>query len=297
MKFDIEKISTYKGHKDSIYYIGAGQNQDTFMSASGDGHVVEWANPEEGKPLAKVQNPIYAMAFLPEIKKLVIGENSQGIRIVDLNDKKEEAFLKIGKASLFAVVPYQNLTFIGTSMGYVHIIDHEKNKFIHHIQGASQSARSIAINPNLGEFAVGFSDHKIRIYDLKSFTLKYTLDAHNNSVFSLLYHQDMLVSTGRDAHIKLWEANLSYILATSIPAHNYAINNLILLDGTPFLASCSLDKSIKIWNMSSMDLLKVIDKGKFASHGTSVNKLWWNHHSQRLYSGSDDRTISEWKIF
>jgi WD repeat-containing protein 61 len=57
-----------------------------------------------------------------------------------------------------------------------------------------------------------------------------------------------------------------------------------------------MDKSIKIWDANTLQLLKVIDKARHAGHGTSVNKLWWSGHRQQLVSASDDRSISVWEI-
>jgi WD40 repeat protein len=57
-----------------------------------------------------------------------------------------------------------------------------------------------------------------------------------------------------------------------------------------------MDKSIKVWDMEALKLLKVIDKARHAGHGTSVNKLLWTNYNDQLASASDDRTISIWNI-
>lgn len=297
MNFEITKIASFRGHKDSVYDIADGLTDGKFLSASGDGYVVEWESPEVGIPLVKVDNPIYAIEHLKADNLLWVGENSQGLHLIDTENKKEKAFIKLGKVSIFSIKTFENKTFVANSLGYIHIIDVESQKFIQHIKASEKSARTLAVNEQARELAVGFSDHKIRIYDIDTYQKKYEINAHSNSVFSVVYHQNFLISAGRDAHIKLWDAALGYLQVTDIPAHNYAVNHLTLLNNSKLLASCSMDKAIKIWNLDNMQLLKVIDKGKFASHGTSVNKLWWNSQTERLLSASDDRTISEWKLF
>jgi WD40 repeat protein len=57
-----------------------------------------------------------------------------------------------------------------------------------------------------------------------------------------------------------------------------------------------MDKSIKVWDAQNLRLLKVIDKGRHAGHGTSVNKLLWTSFNNQLLSASDDRTISAWDL-
>lgn len=297
MKFEINKAATYKGHKDSVYDLAEGITEGRFLSASGDGYLVEWISPEEGTPVARVNHPVYAFEHRKPQQQVWLGENSEGIHLIDTGRKKAEAFLKLGKVSVFSIVSAGNKTLAGNSLGYIHIIDNQQNTFLKHLQVSSKSIRAIAVNALSGEFAVGSSDHCIHIYDLDSLQLKKTIEAHTNSVFTLAWHDRYLISSGRDAHINIWDSSLAWLPVASVPAHNYAINHILPLKGTPLLASCSMDKSIKIWDIDSMRLLKVIDKGKFASHGTSVNRLWWNENTRRLFSASDDRTISEWELF
>ena len=57
-----------------------------------------------------------------------------------------------------------------------------------------------------------------------------------------------------------------------------------------------MDKSIKVWEAETLQLLKVIDRARHAGHGTSVNKLLWLADGRALISASDDRTLSVWAI-
>jgi WD40 repeat protein len=57
-----------------------------------------------------------------------------------------------------------------------------------------------------------------------------------------------------------------------------------------------MDKSLKVWKLDELRLLKVIDRARHAGHGTSVNKVLWTNYENQLVSASDDRTISVWNI-
>jgi WD40 repeat protein len=76
----------------------------------------------------------------------------------------------------------------------------------------------------------------------------------------------------------------------------YAINNISYRPDGKYFATCSMDKSIKIWDASTFRLLKVIDKSRHAGHATSVNKLLWTAYEDQLVSASDDHTLSIWNI-
>ena len=75
----------------------------------------------------------------------------------------------------------------------------------------------------------------------------------------------------------------------------YAINHISIDPSHSLLASCSMDKAIKIWEIKTKTLLKVVDKRKYPAHGTSINRLLWNSEDI-LLSCSDDRTITAWKV-
>ena len=118
------------------------------------------------------------------------------------------------------------------------------------------------------------------------------------SVFTLAYSPDfqLLLSAGRDAHLKSWDVNSAYSSFHDIVAHMYAINHIEYSPDGKHFVTCSMDKSIKVWDSHTFKLLKVIDKARHAGHGTSVNKLLWSDHDNLLLSASDDRAISIWNI-
>ena len=103
------------------------------------------------------------------------------------------------------------------------------------------------------------------------------------------------VSGARDAHLKLWNT-ADYLLEENVVAHLYAINYLSFREDGKYLVTCSMDKSLKIWDSTSRNLLKVIDKARNAGHGTSINKVFWSTYSGVIVSVSDDRSVAIWQI-
>jgi WD40 repeat protein len=145
--------------------------------------------------------------------------------------------------------------------------------------------------------AVGFSDHKIRVYQLTDFTLLNTLDAHTNSVFTVAFTNDgkELLSGGRDVMLRSWLVNQNYKLDVDVAAHNLHINHIAFNPSGKLFATVSMDKTIKIWATEKFQLLKVVDKFKYDGHLSSVNKCLW-FDDETLLTGSDDRTIMMWMV-
>ncbi len=296
----VQKIHTLTGHRDCVYTLQPGEQPYQFFSGAGDGMIVLWdqRHPEEGELIAKLPNSVYAMHYRPEENLLMAGHNYEGIHLLDWKSKKEVSSLQLGKAAIFDIQSFENDLLVASGDGTVSVIDIQNLSIRKRITASQKNARSIAINKSKGEFAVAYSDHYIRVFDLKSFELIKEWQAHLNSVFSLCYSPDstILLSGSRDARIKGWDVLAGYTPAAEVAAHLYAINHLTFSPNGKHFVTCSLDKSIKVWDFDNLKLLKVIDKARHAGHGTSVNKLLWTSFNNQMISASDDRTISVWNL-
>ncbi len=297
---NIHKIDTFSGHRDSIYTIISKNNGSEFYSAGGDGYIIEWdlSKPDMGKLLAKAGTSVYALCHDPERNQLWIGQNYEGIQVIDTETKAVLHNSKITASAIFDIQIVNSKAIIAAGDGVLTIIDIATFSVQKHIKVSSKNIRCIAISPQKNEFAVGDSEHQIHIFNLTDFSLERTLKEHTNSVFSVSYSPDgkYLLSAGRDAHLKIWDTLNQYTIVENIPAHMYAINHIKFSPCGDFFATASLDKSIKIWSAKTFKLLKIIDRGRHAGHGTSVNKLLWSSYENQLISCSDDRMISVWEL-
>lgn len=296
----VEKIDTFGGHRDCVYALEGGLQPTQFFSAGADGLVVRWHldRPDQGDLVANVPTSVYALAMHPTSGLLWVGQNYEGLHLIDTERKQEVSSLKLTAAAIFDIKFHQNNAFITLSDGVVVVVNSDVLAVRTYLKASDQSARCVAINPVERDLAVGYSDNTVRIFDLETFALKRVIPAHTNSVFTLAYSPDFrfLLTAGRDAHLKSWDVEQGYALHQDIVAHLFAINHLTFSPDGRLFATASMDKSIKIWDADSYRLLKVVDRARHAGHGTSVNKLAWTNYHQQLLSASDDRTISVWKL-
>lgn len=71
--------------------------------------------------------------------------------------------------------------------------------------------------------------------------------------------------------------------------HTDPIRSLVFRSTTNTFATCSTDKTIKIWNLKS-------NKHKITGHGDSVSGLVFDPNKNQLISGSFDETIRIWEV-
>lgn len=155
----------------------------------------------------------------------------------------------------------------------------------------------IDINFEENEIAVASSDNKVYLIDAFQWKVKGVLEGPSNSVFcvSFVPNSHSLLAGSRDAQLYFYDRR-QLSLIKQIKAHLYTVNHLQPVAGDQFIASASRDKSVRIWNSTTLELIKSIDHLKNNGHTKSVNRLLWMPEQQLLLSASDDSTVLAWSI-
>ncbi|AYA38689.1 WD40 repeat domain-containing protein [Hymenobacter oligotrophus] len=299
----VQKLAQLTGHRDCVYALAGHAAERTFFSSGADGMVASWsidAPEQDGQLIAKVENSVYALHHEPSRQLLIVGHNYQGVQVINLADKALLHATALPPAPIFdfAYSAQRQRLFVALGDGTLAVLRTTDFGLEHLVRLSDKSLRCLSLNETLGELAVGGSDHRLRILDADTLQLKHTLTAATNSVFTAAYHptSSLLYSAGRDAHLRVYDATQGYAEVHTVVAHLFAINHLTFSPDARMLATCSMDKSIKLWDADTCRLLRVLDKARHAGHGTSVNRLFWSGRQNRLVSCSDDRSLAVWQV-
>lgn len=286
------------GHNASVFALSTTNDPRYILSGAGDGWVVRWDldEPELGKLIAKVDAQIFALKHLPDLDQVVVGNMNGGVHWVDLSHPERTKNIAHHRKGVFRILRIADEVYTAGGDGVLTRWDVHERRTIESIQLSHLSLRGLDYCPSREELAVGASDRNIYIIDLQSFEVKASIKAaHEHSVFSVQFSPDgqLLFSGGRDAQLKVWDANGLHNLSSQA-AHWFTINDIVFHPEGQFFATASRDKTIKIWDAQTFQLKKVLDTIRDRCHVNSVNSLLWSTHHHQLISASDDRSLMVW---
>lgn len=294
-----KKIHQSTGHRAALYTVTQSHTPRCLLAAGGDGWISEWQldDPETGRVIANTPTPIYALEISPPHwpeQLLLIGDMLGHFYWIDRAHPEAGRNVQHHSKGIYAIQWQlaEEEVFTAGGDGILTRWNPSEKRPVESIHLSNRPLRCMASNPRQDLLAVGASDGYIYYLRRSSFELLERVNAHQFSVFSLLWSPDgtVLYSGGRDALLKSWrDFNVNEI---SIPAHLGTINHLVLSPNGQWIASAGKDKNIKIWAAADLRLLKVLDTIREQGHFNSVNRLIWDENG--LFSVSDDRSIIFW---
>jgi len=247
----------------------------------------------------KLENPVYSLLHLPEHKQLLIGQGKGGIHIIDLAQKQEIRHLALHTQGIFDLKyhPGSDTVLALSADGFISIWNRLDYSLIRHIPIGDFKLRKADYSPDGKTMALSGADGRLRIFETEMYNELFTFDAHEKSSNIVKFgpQNKWLVSGGWDGFLRFWNPAADYKMVREIPAHNYAIYDIAFSPDLRFCATASRDKTIKIWDLATFDVLSKLD-AKSGGHSHSVNALHWSNFENLLISGGDDHKIIAWKI-
>ncbi len=295
----VTKVHTCTGHRSALYALAPGRDERHFLSAGGDGWVVEWSldDPETGHLLASVETQVFSLLHLPERNLLVAGNMNGGVHWIDWNDPSRTRNVQHHRQGVYDLVVVGEWLYSAGGDGLLTRWSVAEGRTVESVQLSNRPLRALAYSPLRQELAVGASDGSIYLLDEATLAVRRILaNAHLPSAFTVVYSPDQkkLLSGGRDALLRVWDLEQEAPLLLEMPAHRFTLNHLVFSPDAQLFATASRDKTFKIWDSLTCELLKVVDTLRYGGHINSVNRLLWLPGC--LVTASDDRTAMIWEV-
>ncbi|MBK9270827.1 MAG: hypothetical protein IPM48_04460 [Saprospiraceae bacterium] len=290
---------TLTGHLGGVYCLVDGMRDGCFYSAGSDGHIVEW-NPKQsshGKALATTEDAIFAMSVDPESSKIYAGTKSGFLFVIQFGENASPRKMVFHQSSIHSLLKIKEHLYAFSADGRMSVWS-EEMKLLHAFEVGPYKLRKAIYIQELDQIVFSDGSAHLWSYHLSHQKLqKEILIPGIRMAFSLLYDakNKILLAGGMDARIHRLSLPPIRTLGNPVKAHWYTINELVGMEPYGWMASASRDKSIRIWNLSDLSLLKDLAASKEGSHTFSVNSLLWIRSLDILVSASDDGSIKCWK--
>jgi WD40 repeat protein len=139
------------------------------------------------------------------------------------------------------------------------------------LSGHSGLILDLALTNNGHLLASSSFDDNVRIWNLTTNTLKFTLTGHSSNVFGLkMISNEMLASGSLDRSIKLWNITNGSLIRT-LPNSHIIYFSVDLFNDAVTLVSGSDGQKIELWNVNNGSLLRWIDTGMQIKTLTTLN--------------------------
>ena len=242
---------------------------------------------QDGLLIATLPEPAFSMASCPEKNRVCLGTRSGMLYEMDYRSKRLLRTWQGHSDAVFSLIYSSDgeRLYSASADGFV-------KKWSNDSDLAQDSQQISPKNLRCLEFGtqglwVGGSEGKLWLIDPTNLQVLMEQKVSDTSVFAIQSEGKDIFFCGRDARIHKYHNNNP---EQDVNAHWYTIHALSISPDKQFLASGSMDKSIKIWEKEGLHLLKVIDRERYGAHSSSVNRIIWLD-SRRFVSCSDDRML------
>lgn len=301
-------VKILQGHISLVWSVAFSPDGQTLASGSSDSSVKLW-DAYTGqclKTLHEHTNSVLAVAFSPNGGTLISSSNDQTIRLWDAYTGQCLKTLQGHTSSIFSIAfsPDGQIASGGDDQ-MVKLWDACTGQCLKTLQGHTNSIFSIAFNQD-GEIASGGDDRTAKLWNASTGQCLKTLSGHTSRVLSVAFdfQGKTLASCSSDRTIKLWNASTGQCLKTLFGhtswAWSVAFSHTSLGEAKPhsqlapqgkILASCSEDQTIRLWDVSTGQCIKILQ-----GHAGCVRLAAFSPDGGILISGSYDRTIRLWDV-
>jgi len=287
-----------EGHQRPVYTLSSGRTSKEVLSAGEDRWIVAWhEGSKDGITLAQAEATVYALVSDSENDALWIGQSNGIIRIVGFKDGKEIKALQLHGEGVFVLFKHGDVMLSASADGVLACTHRTTGALVWRQIIPGGKIRELAVSPDGSYVAFGNQSGFLHVCAMETGELLWKEKLSLQGVNCVLWSKDkpVLLYGTQDAKLGLvdWQSGRQ---SEQIPAHNYAIYRLRWSPCGRFIASCSRDKTAKIWNPTDLTVLLRLEAAPGIGHRHSVNAIYWAGAGKKIYTAGDDRRVCCWDL-
>ena len=161
--------------------------------------------------------------------------------------------------------------------------------------GHSHFVSDLALSQDSRYVLSGSWDGTLRLWDLKKGSTIKRFVSHSRDVLAVAFSPDnrQIASGGRDKNLKIWNTVGECKFTVEQGAHSDWVSAVKFFQDqkTPLVVSASWDKTVKVWDNSTMTL-----KYTFVGHKAQINSLAMPPKTSYLASAGKDGLVIMWDL-
>ncbi len=226
----------------------------TRLAAGGAGRI--WVyDADSGAQFAMLPghtDRIRALAFAPDSRLLATASDDNTLRLWDTDTAREVPNLTVYSNFIQAFGASRE----GTAPP-------AQDKGTAHLPGAFSDAPedtgALAFAPDSTALASGSADGKIRLWELETGRMQFSLPTDQGGVLALAFSPErkILASGGSDTLVRLWDVDSRRLLST-LTGHTGSVNALAFSIDGEILASGGRDAHVRLWDVGAGSLMSTL---------------------------------------
>lgn len=259
------------GHKDEVSHINFNSDGSTLASCSSDQTVKLW-DVKQGrvfKTIKGYENEVRALVFSPDGEMLASGHGDTKIRLWDIN----------------------------------------KGEVLKILEGHKDTVTSVNVSPDGRKLVSGSEDKTVKIWDIFTGEVLQTWKVDKREIWSVAFNHDgKTIVAGCDGktiandidhdEVRLWnipDNRYDKVYERIFSGHDSAVYSVVFSpqEVGKILASASTDWTIKLWELSTGEVLRTLQGHTHAVMSVAFSPQP-NHRV--IASGSFDRTVRLWNL-
>ncbi|KAG8317584.1 Coatomer subunit beta' [Homalodisca vitripennis] len=178
--------------------------------------------------------------------------------------------------------------------GNVHVWNHESQQLVKSFEVCDLPVRAAVFVPRKNWIVTGSDDMQVRVFNYNTLERAHAFEAHSDYVRCIVVHptQPYILTSSDDMLIKLWNWEKQWLCQQVFEGHTHYVMQIVInTKDNNTLASASLDRTVKVWQLGSPTPNFTLE-----GHEKGVNCVDYYHGGDKPYliSGADDRMVKIW---